>query len=34
MKVTTVAVDQIYPLVEQSLSKNTAKYKKNIQNVE
>lgn len=32
MKVTTVAVDQIYPLVEQSLSKNTAKYKKNIQN--
>ena len=31
MKVTTVAVDQIYPLVEKSLSKNTAKYKKNIQ---
>lgn len=31
MKVTTVAVDKIYPLVEQSLSKNTAKYKKNIQ---
>lgn len=32
MKVTTVAVDKIYPLVEKSLSKNTAKYKKNIQN--
>lgn len=32
MKVTTVAVDEIYPLVEKSLSKNTAKYKKNIQN--
>ena len=31
MKVTTVAVDKIYPLVEKSLSKNTAKYKKNIQ---
>ena len=31
MKVTTVAVDQIYPLVEKSLSKNTTKYKKNIQ---
>lgn len=31
MKVTTVAVDEIYPLVEKSLSKNTAKYKKNIQ---
>lgn len=31
MKVTTVAVDQIYPLVEKSLSTNTAKYKKNIQ---
>lgn len=32
MKVTTVAVDKIYPIVEKSLSKNTAKYKKNIQN--
>lgn len=32
MKTTSVAVDEIYPLVEQSLSKNTAKYKKNIQN--
>ncbi len=31
MKVTTVAVDKIYPLVEKSLSKNTAKYKRNIQ---
>lgn len=31
MKVTTVAVDKIYPLVEKSLSKNTAKYKNNIQ---
>lgn len=31
MKVTTVAVDKIYPLVEKSLSKNTAQYKKNIQ---
>lgn len=31
MKVTTVAKDMIYPLVETSLSKNTAKYKKNIQ---
>ena len=31
MKVTTVAVDKIYPLVEKSLSKNTAKYRKNIQ---
>ena len=32
MKVTTVAIDKIYPLVENSLSKNTTKYKKNIQN--
>lgn len=31
MKVTTVAVDEIYPLVEESLSKNTPKYKRNIQ---
>lgn len=31
MKVTTVAVDKIYPIVEKSLSKNTAKYRKNIQ---
>lgn len=31
MKVTTVAVKEIYPLVEKSLSKNTAKYKSNIQ---
>lgn len=31
MKVTTVAVDKIYPIVAQSLSKNTSKYKKNIQ---
>ena len=31
MKVTTVAVDKIYPIVEKALSKNTAKYKKNIQ---
>lgn len=32
MKVTTVAVDKIYPIVEKSLSKNTISYKKNIQN--
>ena len=31
MKVTTVAVDQIYPLVEKSLKNNTAKYRSNIQ---
>ena len=31
MKVTTVAVDEIYPLVEKSLSKNLNKYRKNIQ---
>lgn len=31
MKVTNVAVKEIYPIVEQSLTKNTAAYKKNIQ---
>ena len=31
MKVTKVAVNEIYPLVEKSLAKNTAKYKSNIQ---
>lgn len=31
MKVTTVAVDKIYPLVAKSLSKNTNRYRSNIQ---
>ena len=31
-KITKVSVNAIYPMVQQSLSKNTAKYKKNIQN--
>lgn len=32
MKVTNVAVKEIYPIIEKSLDKNTAAYKKNIQN--
>lgn len=31
MKVTKVAVDKIYPIVEKSLQKNTPAYKKNVQ---
>ena len=31
MKVTKVAVNKIYPIVEQSLQKNTPAYKKNVQ---
>lgn len=31
MKVTTVAVDEIYPIVKKSLDKDITKYKKNIQ---
>ncbi len=31
-KITSVAVNKIYPLVEKSLSSNTARYKKNLQN--
>lgn len=31
MKVTTVAVDKIYPIVEKSLSKDINKYRRNIQ---
>ena len=31
MKVTRVAVNKIYPIVEKSLQKNTQAYKKNVQ---